>query len=212
MSTHIIDQVIAIKLPLRHPEGEQHFVIVHEGGDNNLIDCITHHRCRSWYVTAFGREYEILREACKWAESCCGGCTRFSGYRHTEPETFIRRYRNSMKDAMDLKQASEAGIHIAGRIKFDTNEPQKEGLWKIDQVKKYGVAFESKPDSVAGQMVHKCDKKFNLLNPEEFNQWFDATNNFHARERLEVTCYDYRPWVLKKLKKDKTREKAGMLA
>ncbi len=118
MSTHIIDTVVGIKLPLRHKDAQEQFVIVHEGGDNNLIDSETNRRSRSWYMGAYGREYEILKEACRWADGCCGGCVRFTGTRHTEPETFIRRYRNAMKNALTMQQAGEAGISIEGRIKF----------------------------------------------------------------------------------------------
>lgn len=191
MSTHIIDHIVGLLIPRTDENAERQYVIVHEGGDNNLINCDTNRRARSWYVQAKGNEWQILQEACKWAGDCCGGMVKIGG-RHTEPESFIRRYRKAMENALTMQEAMEAGITITGRVKLRAEK--REG-WKFNQLAQNEITLESRTEF--SSMIHEAAQPFDLRNAVELALWEKATHGFHPRECLDVICFHLQEGLLK---------------
>lgn len=173
MSTHIIDHVIGIRLPIaEHDPEEPVFVIVHQGGDNNVISRETNRRAKEWYVASCGAEWQVLQEACDLARDCCGGCVKLHG-RLTEPDTMIRKYRRAMKEAITVEHARRAGIHLVGKIKI-ARPKGNEDNWKPEQAAKYQIPLT---DHVSYGTVFYESQEFDLANPELLALWFTASKN-----------------------------------
>ena len=101
MSTHIIDQIAAVKFAKeRTGYSIDYFMLATLSGDNNLIDCASGRRARHWNLWAAGQHYKCLSKACEMAADFCGGCLRMVHGRST-PEGFIKRCRECLDTAPD---------------------------------------------------------------------------------------------------------------
>ena len=78
---------------------EDRFIIVIEGGDNNLYDARCR-RSRSWNACMVGTRNAVLRQAVYMAGACEGGSLQPHG-RHCTPESYIRRIRRLLDHAED---------------------------------------------------------------------------------------------------------------
>lgn len=128
MSHYIAYQHLAIRFPrdaLRAAHDHWSFhddfhMLLELGGDNN---CTTAHpdtgrevRSREWVALAYGRDYEVVREAVRLAADCEGGGMRLSGQRRTSPECYIRRVRQAMRHPLPFMEAGTLGIMLAAEI------------------------------------------------------------------------------------------------
>lgn len=102
MSTHIIDQLAAIRIPqARSGWHEDYIVLAAEGGDNNLIDTQTRKRVRSWYAIAVGAPWQVMGALVRYSSSMEGGMLRLADNSHATAETLISRARRSVNHALD---------------------------------------------------------------------------------------------------------------
>jgi hypothetical protein len=169
MSTHYVDQIVAVAVPALSANGP-FFIVVHQGGDNNLIDTQTNRRSKSWYPAAIGREWEVLSSACEQAAACCGGCLVLASIgRRTTPEAFIRAYRKALANALTLEQAQRGGLTVQGRVRVlpEMAERARElrALHGVDglvvyQEKEYGQTYDA--------------MKFSLADPKQAGRWSDV--------------------------------------
>ena len=134
MSTHIIDQIAAVKFPKeRTGYYDDYYILATEGGDNNCIDCDTNRRARNWSPRVAGEHYRCLAWACGVAADVCGGCVRFA-HGPTTPESFIKRFRavlDAAPDYYDPAAARSFRVHQTA-ITF-TAEEKAEGSFYFEQ-------------------------------------------------------------------------------
>ncbi|AOX21530.1 hypothetical protein [Kozakia baliensis] len=130
MSHRIVYDLIAVRFPAEilrtHIDHHQFyadcFMAFELGGDNNLYihRGTGEQRARSWDVLALGRDWEVMRQVVTYAASCEGGGMRLSGARHTQAETYIRRYRQAVADATTPETIEAAGIGCAVTLSIAT--------------------------------------------------------------------------------------------
>ena len=80
----------------RFADGEARFVVAVEGGDNNLYDCATNRRSRSWDVCMIGTARQVLMQTVRFAGACEGGGFKPGG-RDCRPEAYIARIRRLLE-------------------------------------------------------------------------------------------------------------------
>ena len=138
MSHRIVYGHLVIRFPLEVLKAAQpdigrysdQFLLLELGGDNNMT---TMHRgrevgSRRWILSALGDQCDIVRDACKSAAYCEGGGMRLSGERHTTPESYIRRVRNVLKDAISLSDATrEFGFSLTATLSIDSSSERAKG-------------------------------------------------------------------------------------
>ena len=117
MSTHIQDNLLALRVPKEHANHyDDILILLAEGGDNNVIVTRTGRRARDWYPVAVGVEWSVLAEVCRGAAACCGGCLKLHG-RHTTPEGYIKAWRKAVADAHPFT-GSAFGVSLRGKAMY----------------------------------------------------------------------------------------------
>lgn len=102
---------------------DDHYLFFELGGDNNMT--MTHPkngrevRERQWLLLASGKMWEVMREVVGFAASCEGGGMRLTGEKHTLPETYIKKVRNTLKAAAPSNHASELGLHLSADLRVN---------------------------------------------------------------------------------------------
>jgi len=120
MSTHIIDQVAAVKFPKERTGHYDHlYLIATEGGSNNCFNSQTGKRARAWSPMQAGQHYKCLARACEWAADFCGGCARMN---RLSPEGFIRHCRQTLDTAPDYDSPNRAITLERIAITFNAEE------------------------------------------------------------------------------------------
>jgi hypothetical protein len=168
MSIRIVDRILAVKLPKeRTAHYEDCFIVAELGGDNNVINCRTNRRARSWYATAVGPEWSVIGEACNRAAGCSGGMLKLHG-RHTEPETYIRAYRKALREAaVGLREAAGVhGLRIQGWLLFSDKDKLDRGKWAWESLVKLRQPGTYDP----GFGIYSAFR-FDVENPEDFKVW-----------------------------------------
>jgi hypothetical protein len=185
MSTHIVDMIVAVELPIATSIGEPTYLVVQLGGDNNLRDSITNHRAKSWYPTAIGAEWEVIGRAADLSSDCSGGMMRFVGQSRTTPEAFIRGYRTALKNALSLQEARQLGLYFYGTLR--RNKPKDEDdernlkYW-LENLSKVGKT----PTEESQYGVTYLVANFDLYDTASLAQWQSCRNGI-ARESFRVS-------------------------
>lgn len=119
MSTHIIDEMAAVRLSDKlGPRHDISYIVAFRGGDNNVISCQTNRRASDWYPVAVGHAGRCMRRIVVISSDMEGGMTRICGNRRAKPETMIRRMRNILA-AAPLINSADAPFRInSAEIKF----------------------------------------------------------------------------------------------
>ncbi|MBS1080906.1 MAG: hypothetical protein ABF572_10750 [Gluconobacter sp.] len=116
MSYRIVYDLAAVRLPaatLRPYVADSSFhadqyLLMELGGDNNVYEGRGSLRARSWSLIGAGQNWEIMRQVVQYAASCEGGGMRFSGASETQAETYIRKCRTVLRDAVAALSAIKA--------------------------------------------------------------------------------------------------------
>ncbi|MTJ93593.1 MAG: hypothetical protein F8N36_12115 [Desulfovibrio sp.] len=128
MSHRIVDDNVAVRFSKDELRAQfdyyafyHDYVILFElGGDNNLFgrhpQTGREVRCRSWSTLAVGADWEVMREAVRFAVCCEGGGMRFNGSSSTMPETYIRRCRDVVANAVPFEHAGLLGLSLTAKI------------------------------------------------------------------------------------------------
>lgn len=104
-----------------HGFSSDQYLFFELGGDNNLYESYSsghrtlHRRVRSWSLIAMGAEWEVMRQLVTFAASCEGGGMRFSGASETAAETYIRKCRTIVSEAVTpdtLLQKMGCGVSL----------------------------------------------------------------------------------------------------
>ena len=123
MSTHIIDQMAAVQICEKlNDYHDVPYIVAFEGGDNNVIECLTNRRARSWYPVACGNHNRCIQRIIHCSADIEGGCTRLYGDRSAKPETMIRRMRNVMASAPLLGSPKAKFYLTEAKISFTPDE------------------------------------------------------------------------------------------
>jgi len=88
----------------RFPDARDRFVVAVLGGDNNVYETNTK-RARSWDVSFFGTEIQVLKRAVYFAGACESGCLKPGG-RSATPEAYISKIRRLLKRAKPLEEGT----------------------------------------------------------------------------------------------------------
>ena len=66
MSTHIIDQIAAVKFPKeRTGYTADYYMLATLSGDNNVINCASGRRARHWNLLVAGQHWRCLARTCE---------------------------------------------------------------------------------------------------------------------------------------------------
>ncbi|GLH28552.1 hypothetical protein WSS15_12020 [Acetobacter pasteurianus] len=104
-----------------HGFSSDQYLFFELGGDNNLYESYSsghrtlQRRVRSWSLIAMGAEWEVMRQLVTFAASCEGGGMRFSGASETAAETYIRKCRTIVSEAVTpdtLLQKMGCGVSL----------------------------------------------------------------------------------------------------
>lgn len=104
-----------------HGFSSDQYLFFELGGDNNLYESyasrqrILQRRVRNWSLIAMGAEWEVMRQLVTFAASCEGGGMRFSGASDTAAETYIRKCRAIVSEAVTpdtLLQKMGCGVSL----------------------------------------------------------------------------------------------------
>lgn len=162
MSTHIIDGIAAVKFPKeRTGYSIDYYLIATLGGDNNLIDCRTNKRARSWNPWRAGQHYTCLAWACEFAGDFCGGTIRMG---RATPEGFIKACRKCLDTAPDYD--SRDAIFRIGEtaITFDAEQREERKYYFERLVQQRGPAESRKAVYLRGDVDAF---PFDFTNPRE---------------------------------------------
>jgi hypothetical protein len=164
MSTHIIDQIAAVKFPKeRTGYTIDYYILATLSGDNNMIDSATNRRARAWNGWRAGQHYECLREACELAGGFCGGGVR-AAHGNTTPEGFIKKCRAALDTAPDYDSPSAAFRLCNPAITFTAEEKNNGSKYYFDRL----VQLKGQP--APGQVYLRGKVEmflFNLTEPRE---------------------------------------------
>jgi hypothetical protein len=136
MSSHIIDELKAVKIPKEmFGRRDDFFILCELGGDNNMIDSRTNKRARNWSAIAIGESWQVIEEICKTAGYFEGGMVKLSTGRAT-PEGFIRKCRKAL-ESPDILGQSELRIYF--QLRFNETEIKDGAKWQIEDLTKAGA-------------------------------------------------------------------------
>ncbi len=166
MSTHIVDQIEAVRFPAADiGYYEDIYLVMELGGDNNVTN-MHGRRARDWSAAIIGSDWHVIGDCCRGpAASCEGGMTKLHG-RQTTPETYIRAYRKALKNATSYQDAGTRGLRISGRIRFDPADKHQAELQQI--------AFDAGKYAATQPYFgkHLSVITFDLGNPADLALWF----------------------------------------
>ena len=123
MSVHIVDQAVAVMIPRTVTGGWwDTWLLIEQGGDNNCYVTATGARARNWSCIAVGDKSDVLAAVCKRSASCCGGSMRHRTQTHTEPERYIKWWRNAMAAPIALANLPLVGIRAELMIEINVGD------------------------------------------------------------------------------------------
>ncbi|MGE4483014.1 hypothetical protein [Acidocella sp.] len=154
MSSRLIDDFAAVRFKAADlnalfetdPFYADQFMFFELGGDNNLFECRSggrQIRVRSWSLLGVGMEWEIMQKIVTFASACEGGCLRFAGDRQTLAESYIRKARNTLSEAVEPAALYNAGLSCGFEIKVDANEARGRYMEdRMEELRNYMPAHE----------------------------------------------------------------------
>jgi hypothetical protein len=143
MSSRLVDDFAAIRFRAddlnalfeTEPFYADQFMFFELGGDNNLFERRTggrEIRVRSWSLLGVGLDWQIMQKIVTFASACEGGCLRFAGDRQTLAESYIRKARSTLGDAVKPAALYNAGLSCSLEIKVNMNDER--GRYEQDRV------------------------------------------------------------------------------
>lgn len=164
MSTHIIDEIQAIRIP-KEKTGSQWsrdiYILCELGGDNNCFNSRTNRRARDWSAITIGEEWDVIKNICEHAGYFSGGMTRFARGRGT-PEAYIRRCRKAIKEAHELGNGGE--LRPTFEIRFTAEEKTKYSYQHRELIEAGAV-----PEKI---MQYGEEIELFRFNPDHLEVWF----------------------------------------
>ena len=111
---------------------QDQYVLLELGGDNNMTTISPHTRrevgSRRWSISEFGTHTDIIRKSCHLAAYCESGGMRLYGERNTTPEGYLRRTRNTLKEAVSVQDASSMGFSMSAKLSCNPNSEHGQAL------------------------------------------------------------------------------------
>lgn len=129
MSTHIVDEQVAIRFSgdsLRSHYDHwafhaDYYFLLQLGGDNNTVQSHPRTgsdvRSRKWRLIAAGVEYQVMQAVVHAAADCEGQTVRFANDSSTMAESYIRRGRKAIAEALTFEAAANCGFALDTVIK-----------------------------------------------------------------------------------------------
>lgn len=133
MSSRLVDDFAAIRfradtlnaLLENDPFYADQFMFFELGGDNNLFECRNggrQVRVRSWSLLGVGMDWQIMGKIVTFAAACESGCLRFAGDRKTMAESYIRKARSTLGEAVEPSALYNAGLSCSYDITLSVND------------------------------------------------------------------------------------------
>ena len=144
MSTHILDQLAAVKIPAaRSGYHDDLFILAAQGGDNNVR---THDgkRAREWYAIAAGAKWRVMGALVRMSSDMEGGMLKLAGNSRATSETLISKARKTVEAAPDFDDPSAPIYLDETAITFDDEEKVKRNYNYEKAVKTYGTPARHK--------------------------------------------------------------------
>ncbi|HQT89957.1 MAG TPA: hypothetical protein PK677_15690 [Acidiphilium sp.] len=149
MSSRLIDDFAAIRFraddlnPLFNKDlfYADQFMFFELGGDNNLFERRSggrQIRVRSWSLLGVGQDWEIMQKIVTFASACEGGCLRFAGDRQTLAESYIRKARSALGDAVEPAALYNEGLSCSLEIKVKmTDECEQYEQNRVEELRSH---------------------------------------------------------------------------
>lgn len=130
MSTFISDDFAAVKFTAEDLQKQldhyrlttDKFMMFELGGYNNTSQAHPRTgrevRSRDWHLIGSGSGYEVMSDVVMMAASCEGGTMRLAKERDTHAETYIRKARTTMAEAVTGEALSQAGLGCIVRLQI----------------------------------------------------------------------------------------------
>lgn len=123
MSTHIEDQQVVVRPPMEgNIFADTALLLIAESGDNNCSQIIDRGgrqcevRAKSWGAIVLGAGYEVMQAIVERAASCEGGMLKLAGRSSTLPETYIKRWRHALNEAVTVHVARRCGLTLDAAV------------------------------------------------------------------------------------------------
>ncbi|MDG3444576.1 hypothetical protein [Nitrospirillum amazonense] len=180
MSYRIVFRQMAILFPFddvartKRLTYDSQYLLLEEGGDNNLFDARTNKVARDWTVLAAGMHWQVIGTVTKLAAAAAGGSLRLRN-RQTTPEGYIGAIRRHLADPIAPDEAKRQGVRVNGTITIGQDEV-------IYDPKHYERLAERNHTETSrdGQAVKVWT--FNLLDPGDLLDFL----TFHTLEQYQV--------------------------
>jgi hypothetical protein len=147
--------------------------LIEGAGSNNVVELHSRRRARSWFCLATGSNWECLAEVTRCASSCCGGSLILYGRRNTEPETYIRAWRNALKTALPFEEAHHRGFSLHLFTRLTQEEATNGRKYAFDLLSKQTlVTVGQHTDPFNGKIA--MEWRFNAAVPEQVKLWTET--------------------------------------
>ena len=185
MSSYIVDKIVAVKLPKAASDDyDDSFILCMLGGSSNCFDGSGRNarRCRSWQAQAIGHAYEVIGEACKMAGECEGGMVKMAGSSHTSPESFIKRCRTALAEAVPFDaQWDMAEVRVKLSLTLSRKLAEGDAKWAYDKAIDAGITCTETEDG--GTLFD-----FNINDKAQLGLWLTIRNSVkYPRHSVIVT-------------------------
>jgi len=144
MSTHILDQLAAVKIPAaRSGYHDDLFILAAQGGDNNVR---THDgkRAREWYAIAVGEKWKVMGALVRMSSDMEGGMLKLAGNSRATSETLISNARKTVEAAPDFDDPTAPIYFPETTITYNDEEKAKHSYMHEKAVKTYGTPKREK--------------------------------------------------------------------
>jgi len=145
MSHRICYHHLAVSFPSKeleesYPTGrlaweQAYYLLLELGGDNNVTTTSPAGRevgHRTWSVCEYGNDTRIMESAVRSAAFCEGGNMRLYGENYTYPESYIRRIRTVLANAVHFKDARKYGFSLMAKLEMNHSDPWEDALISIN--------------------------------------------------------------------------------
>lgn len=145
MSHLICYHHLAVSFPSKdleesYPTGQlgwerSYYLLLELAGDNNVTTTSPAGRevgHRTWSVIEYGNDTRIMESAVRRAEFCEGGNMSLYGQRYTSPESYIRRIRCVLANAVHFNDVRKYGFSLAAKLKLNHPQPRADDLASLN--------------------------------------------------------------------------------
>jgi len=148
------------------------YFLLEEAGSNNCYESGTNRRARSWECLTAGAQYHCLQAVVTTAAACCGGSLVLNGRKGTQPEAYIRAWRQAMESAAPVSPENLRGYRIELYIAFSDAEARGDRRYAFETLGQQQLSAGQRRHNVL-QGIEVTEWRFDLWNPAHVRLWID---------------------------------------